>query len=93
MIPLGLILNEIISNSLKYAFKKNTGEISISLLHSKQKNKYTIIVADNGAGLPKGFNRKKDSSLGMQLIFMLAEQLNGKVSLESKKGTSYTIEF
>ena len=93
MIPLGLILNEIISNSLKYAFKKNTGEIRIDFQYDKRKKKHTITVSDNGAGLPKGFNHKKDSNLGMQLIFMLAEQLNGQVTLSSKKGTSYKIEF
>ena len=91
MIPLGLIINEIISNSLKYAFEGNTGTISISLENNK--NRYTLTVADNGRGLPARFAVKKHANLGMQLIFMLAEQLNGKASLLRKKGTAYKIEF
>jgi two-component sensor histidine kinase len=91
MIPLGLILNEIISNSLKYAFTKNTGAISIVL---KQTNKkYSIAIGDNGKGLPKGFTLKKHANLGMQLIFMLTEQLNGNAKLENKKGTHYKLTF
>jgi len=93
MIPLGLIVNEIISNSLKYAFKKNGGRIFIGLTCNKKKNTYTVTVSDNGQGLPKNFNMKKHANLGMQLIFMLAEQLNGKVTLVRKKGTCYKIQF
>ncbi len=91
MIPLGLILNEIISNSLKHAFLKNTGSICISLKSTK--NKHPLTVKDDGKGLPEGFNVKKHANLGMQLIYMLAEQLNAKVSLDRKKGTSYKIQF
>jgi two-component sensor histidine kinase len=91
MIPLGLIINEIISNSLKYAFTGNTGTISI-LLEQSQK-RYTLTIADNGKGLPAGFAVKKHANLGMQLIFMLAEQLNGKATLLRKKGTAYKIGF
>jgi two-component sensor histidine kinase len=91
MIPLGLILNEIISNSLKHAFLKNKGTISISL--KSVKNRYTLTVQDDGKGLPPGFTVKKHSNLGMQLIFMLGEQLNAEVSMQRKKGTSYKIQF
>lgn len=91
MVPLGLILNEVISNSLKYAFPRNKGVITITLkCHRKQ---YELIIRDNGKGLPPGFNVKRQSNLGMQLIFMLGEQLNGRVSLLRKKGTAYKIAF
>ena len=91
MINIGLVLNEIISNSLKYAFVTDKGNICISLL--EKDNKYTLIVKDNGKGLPENFDEKTDSHLGMQLIYLLAEQLNGNVKLESKNGTSYTLIF
>ena len=91
MIHLGLILNEIISNSLKHAFTGNKGNIDITLKNLQ--NKYALTVKDNGRGLPKGFNVKKHSNLGMQLVFMLAEQLNAKISLDGSKGTSYKIQF
>ncbi|HXB40310.1 MAG TPA: histidine kinase dimerization/phosphoacceptor domain -containing protein [Bacteroidia bacterium] len=91
MIPLGLILNEIISNSLKHAFPENKGTISISLKNVK--NNYSLTIQDDGKGLPAGFSVKKHSNLGMQLIFMLGEQLNAKVNMHGKKGISYKIQF
>ncbi len=91
MIPLGLILNEIVSNSLKYAFRSNKGVISIVM--ERKKDKYLLTVSDNGKGLPARFDQKKHANLGMQLIFMLAEQLNGKATLVRKKGTAYKIQF
>ncbi len=91
MIPLGLILNEIISNSLKYAFPENKGLIGISLKNIK--GSYILTIQDDGKGLPKNFDVDKHANLGMQLIFMLAEQLNGKVELVRKKGTAYKIRF
>jgi two-component sensor histidine kinase len=91
MINIGLILNEVISNSLKYAFDKSEGNIYINL--SEKENAYALLVRDDGKGLPENFDEKTDSHLGMQLIYLLAEQLNGKVELESKNGTSYVLNF
>jgi two-component sensor histidine kinase len=91
MINLGLILNEIISNSLKYAFESNRGNISIAM--EENNNKYTLTVKDDGKGLPEGFNEKTDSHLGMQLIFLLAEQLSGTIELHSRNGTFYKLNF
>ena len=91
MIHLGMILNEIISNSLKYAFENNEGIISISLMQTD--SKYSLSVQDNGKGLSQGFNQEKDGHLGMQLIKMLIEQLNGTVKMESKSGVAYKIGF
>src|SRR5246127_4512187 len=91
IIHLGMILNEIISNSLKYAFESNEGTISVSL--TQKDSKYYLSVEDNGKGLRANFDREKDSNLGMQLIQMLTEQLNGIVKLESKNGVIYKIEF
>ena len=91
MIPIGLILNEVISNSLKYAFPGKKGSINISL-HCAE-NSYNLILSDDGKGLNVGFDVDRDSHLGMQLIYMLAEQLDGKLKLESKNGVCYTFTF
>lgn len=92
MIPIGLILNEILSNSYKYAFQgKNTGTIDI---HLKQvKKELILMVHDNGVGLDKNFDLKKQGSLGMQLIHMLCEQIEAGLKITSNGGTRYDISF
>lgn len=93
MIPLGLILNEVVSNSMKYAFvEKNKGLISI-VLSNKTLHSYMLEISDNGIGLPIDFTFEKSNTLGIQLIFMLAEQIGGKIELENKKGVMYTLIF
>lgn len=93
MIPLGLILNEVVSNSMKYAFvEKNKGLISI-VLSNKTLHSYMLEISDNGIGLPIDFTFEKSNTLGIQLIFMLAEQIGGKIELENKKGGMYTLNF
>ena len=91
MILLGLILNEIISNSLKYAFPNKMGKISVVI--QTEGNQHNLIVNDNGIGLKRNFDLDKDSSLGIQLIYMLVEQLEGKVKFENQNGVSYSITF
>lgn len=92
MIPIGLMLNEILSNSFKYAFpEKEKGIISIKL--KRDKNNIKMIVFDNGVGLKKNFDIKKQGSLGMQLIHMLGEQIDAGISVTSEKGTHYEINF
>lgn len=91
MIPIGLILNEAISNSLKHAFPDKRGRINISLVHDG--NKHTLSISDNGKGLKEDFDIEKDSNLGIQLIHMLAEQLDGNLKLESKDGVNYLVYF
>lgn len=91
-IPLGLLINEVLSNSLKYAFEnQKNGEIFIII-----KNKgleFELIVGDNGVGLPDNFDFRTAKTLGMQLIISLAEQLEGQINLERNKGTKYIINF
>lgn len=91
-IPCGLIINELVSNSLKYAFKKKKkGTI---LLTIKEKNDLVImVVADDGAGIPKKVDFRKTESLGLQLVVTLVEQLNGTIKLDRKKGTKFTVTF
>jgi len=93
-IPCGLIINEIISNSLKYAFSDGTnGQINVSL----KKNENDLIkltISDNGIGLPDGFNIEKDGKMGIQTILAIVrQQLQGEVAVEIKNGVSYTISF
>lgn len=93
-IPCGLIINELVSNSLKYAFPEGkTGEIKISL-RTIDENKIELIVSDNGIGIPKTLDFRKTESWGMRLITILAEnQLQGEIDLDRSKGTEFKIRF
>ena len=91
MIPIGLILNEIISNSLKYAFPDKQGLISIEFF--KTDESYLLLVKDNGIGVPPGFDFKIAKSLGIQLIHMLSEQLDGQLIFENRNGACYELRF
>lgn len=91
-VPCGLILNEIISNSLKYAFpegRKGQIKISFKLIN----NEYQFKVSDNGIGLPENFSTKGISSLGMQIIKTLTKQLHGKLETISDNGLTYLLTF
>lgn len=96
-IPCGLIINELITNSYKYAFNgKPGGEINLRFTKDKAKGKsgnYKLSVKDNGVGLPEKFDINKSTTLGLQLVTILTEQLDGTLSLESKEGASFTIDF
>ena len=91
-IPCGLIINEIISNSLKYAFPDNRDGIIFVTL--KVDNHHVRIEAgDNGVGIPQGIDIKYTETLGLQLVDTLVEQINGTLVLERHKGTKFIIEF
>jgi PAS domain S-box-containing protein len=91
-IPLGLIINELVSNSLKHAFNGyDNGEIKIIL--EKNVDTYTLTVKDNGIGLPKGLNFEETTSLGVLLINSLVNQLEGKMNVEVNGGTIVVISF
>jgi two-component sensor histidine kinase len=85
--PIGIIVNELISNSLKYAFPKNTrGRIEISL-RSTEDNKIQLRICDNGVGLPEGFDIIRDGKLGLQTVYDLVNyQMAGEIRLENKNG-------
>ncbi|MCH8317763.1 MAG: PAS domain S-box protein [Bacteroidetes bacterium] len=92
-IPLGLIINELVSNSLKYAFPKGRkGEIFISL-KSKKNNKIVLEVGDNGLGLPKNFDIQNTETLGLELVRSLTQQLKGSLEIIRHNGTKFKIEF
>jgi PAS domain S-box-containing protein len=91
-VPCGLILNELISNSFKHAFKeKNTGEIKI--VCTKMGDKFTMMVSDDGIGYDFENGLKSPHSLGLTLIKALSEQVSGKVKTTFDSGTAYYISF
>ena len=94
-IPCGLILNEMISNSLKYAFKdRKSGKISIRFNEFPKKEKnFELIVEDDGVGISKNFDFLNVESFGMQIIHSLVSQLDGSIALENKFGTKFSIQF
>lgn len=94
LIPIGLLLNEIISNALKYAFNgTNKGSIIIHLNFDKETNHYTLLVGDNGTGISEEVFIKEDGSLGMELIKIFVSQLDGEIELLKQTGSMYKIVF
>ena len=91
-IPCGLILNELISNSLKYAFKgRNHGKIEITLIGNLEK--ISLSLAHDGVGISKEINVEKTDTLGLQLVSTLVEQMEGTLILERQNGTKFIISF
>ncbi len=91
-IPLGLIINELVSNSLKYAFKKNNiGQIFVDLKNID--TSFELIVSDNGVGLPKGFDFTNTNTLGSQLVISLTDQIDGSIKIDNSDGAKFTIRF
>ncbi|MFH0865971.1 MAG: PAS domain S-box protein [Bacteroidota bacterium] len=96
-IPCGLIVNELLSNSLKYAFPDDCfgseKPCEIFVEFSIEKNRYKLIIGDNGVGLPPNIEEIKSKSLGLLLVEILVTQLKGKMKMSGKKGTRYEIEM
>ena len=93
-IPCGLIINELVSNSLKYAFPEDRkGEIGVTL-RSNTKGEIELWVSDDGIGIPEDLDFRKTDSLGLDLVTILAEdQLEGKIDLDRTGGTTFRILF
>ncbi|MGH1336756.1 MAG: histidine kinase dimerization/phosphoacceptor domain -containing protein [Aureispira sp.] len=92
-IPLGLLINEIVTNSLKYGFIQNKGTIYIQLKDTSTVGQYILLIGDNGVGFSNQ-QPYKTTSLGLQLVRQLVRQLNGKLDrLEKAPGTHYRIYF
>jgi two-component sensor histidine kinase len=92
-VPCGLIINELVSNSLKYAFPENrSGLIEIDVYNSID-DRYVISVKDNGVGFPKGVNFKDTATLGLQLVNTLIGQIDGTIDMENGVGTKFTLKF
>ncbi|MBA7520182.1 putative sensor histidine kinase pdtaS [subsurface metagenome] len=102
-IPCGLIINELVSNSLKHAFPASAkaaagkpngrkGKIDIDFYLDKD-NKLLLKIKDNGVGLPDNIDIKNTKTLGLQLVVTLVEQLNGTIEVDIKRGTTFKIKF
>lgn len=95
MVYLGLVLNEMITNSLKYAFppkwNRNNVEKQIKITVTKKVNFVEINVIDNGIGFPDGYDFNKTDTLGMQLIYNLSEQIDGKIEVNTEEGVHFKL--
>ncbi len=91
-IPLGLIVNELVSNSMKHAFPNDRkGKIDIEF--KLEDGIYSMIVSDNGVGFPKDYDLEVSDSLGLRIVNSLTEQIDGQIELERTNGTMYIIKF
>ncbi|MCC6397665.1 MAG: PAS domain-containing protein [Bacteroidetes bacterium] len=92
-IPCGLIINELVSNALKYAFKGgNEGTIDVGMELTADK-KAILTVRDTGVGFPAGLDFRQTQTLGMQLVNTLTAQINGTIALNRNGGTTFSITF
>jgi two-component sensor histidine kinase len=105
-IPLGIVINELVTNSLKYTFlDRDKGEIRINLRREDKEKciksitedckstNFTLTVSDNGVGIPENLDVEDLDSLGLQLVTSLVDQLDGKFELKRKNGTEFTLRF
>lgn len=95
-IPCGLIVNELISNSLEHGFpdlRKGNISLKLSVNNLLDDSKITLIVEDDGIGFPPNFDLNQSDSLGLQLVDLLAQQLEAELSIEHDNGTRFTINF
>lgn len=91
-IPCGLLVNELITNSLKYAFPEGrSGEITIRL--TEKAGRINLHIGDNGIGLPADLDILNSDTLGLQLVSTLVEQLEGEIQVDNSEGIKYLITF
>jgi PAS domain S-box-containing protein len=91
-VPCGLIVNELITNCIKYAFPESgAGEINIEIWAEGEQ--VTLIVRDNGVGIPEDAEAKKNDTLGISLVYDLVRQIDGTVDVDSGDGTRFRIQF
>ncbi|OQX70549.1 MAG: hypothetical protein B6D62_04555 [Candidatus Cloacimonas sp. 4484_275] len=91
-IPCGLIANELISNAIKYSFPNGKkGKIYVGF--HKTNSSYRLVIADNGIGLPKDISPETAKTLGLRLVYLLTDQLKGKMTIIREQGTKFILEF
>lgn len=92
-VPLGLIVNELLSNSLKHAFPgERSGHLQVNLKPQDQGG-YELMMRDNGVGLPAGFSLDNTSSLGLRLVKILTSQLGAQLTIKSEGGAEFSLNF
>lgn len=90
-VPFGLVVNELVTNALKHAFPGGRqGSITVSLV-AKEAGEVELAVADDGVGIPEGFDATKTSSLGLQLVKILTDQLAGTLEIRRGNGTTFCV--
>ncbi len=97
-VPLGIIVNELVSNSLKHAFPEKEGKIRIQLKREEKNNEtheflFSLTISDNGKGISENMGLESPESLGLQLVSILVDQLDGKIELTRTQGTEFRIRF
>ncbi|RCW39434.1 tetratricopeptide repeat protein [Marinilabilia salmonicolor] len=90
-IPLGIIINELLTNSLKYASGESKLRIDVAL--KEENDKLRLIIADNGPGIPEGFDFRKSRSLGMKLVHSLIRQLQGELTQTNDHGCRWELSM
>jgi two-component sensor histidine kinase len=99
VIPCALIINELVSNSLKHAFPESwkraggRGRVRIDLRRTKAKDSILLTVSDNGVGLPEGFEIENCTTVGLRLVNMLVKQLRGTIDLRTNGRAEFAISF
>ncbi len=93
-VPCGLIINELVSNSLKYAFSEHEKGVISIINRLVNKNKIEMVIKDNGSGIPEDLDFRNTETFGLQLITDLVEhQLAGEIEINQDKGTAFRIRF
>lgn len=97
-VPIGLLLNELVSNSFKYAFPESESthvkkKFILVKLTTHEPNKHLLLVSDNGIGLPETLNIEATNSLGLKIVSSLVSQINGKLTIKRKDNTEFVIVF
>jgi two-component sensor histidine kinase len=91
--PCGLLLNELISNALKYAFPGNRAGVVRIALKRGTGDLIKVLVADDGIGFPEGLDFSKAESFGLQIVNLLVGQLDATIELDRTNGTAFTLTF
>lgn len=93
MIPCGLIINELISNALKYAFPGGRGGVLNVVLKSGTDGRHTLVVSDDGVGIPEDIDISNTESFGLQIVQSAVKQMDGTIELDLSGGTEFRITF
>jgi PAS domain S-box-containing protein len=92
-IPCGLIINELLVNSLKYAFPDSNPDSEVLIKLYQENDNFALVLSDNGIGFPENIDFRETETLGLQLVILLIEQISGKMEMIPSKGTTFKITF
>ena len=93
-IPLGLIMNELLSNAYRHAFSEDSsGTVTVTFIKHKEPKQYALSVSDSGKGLPEDFTMEGSKTMGLQIVDILVKQIEARLLIEQGKGTTFTILF